>query len=152
MREMIETMQLPYAVLPPALDDAIQCLNEASAHLERGPFVLLTKSNTFSKYAAPSNASRFECTREAAIEQLVALLQPRDVVVSTTGFSSRELYEIRQRQHDGVCRDFLTVGSMGHASSIALGMAHAMLNRQVFCFDGDGMRAAVRSLSAQVRC
>lgn len=64
---------------------------------------------------------------------------PQDsIIVSTTGKLSRELYEYR----DALCQshesDFLTVGSMGHSSSIALGIALAKPERRVFCFDGDG--------------
>ena len=51
---------------------------------------------------------------------------------------SRELFEYRATKHQGHERDFLTVGSMGHASSIALGIAINKGRRQVFCLDGDG--------------
>ena len=68
----------------------------------------------------------------------VAHLKERDIVVSTTGKLSRELYEYRTALGQGHARDFLTVGSMGHASSIALGIAIEKTDREVFCFDGDG--------------
>lgn len=51
---------------------------------------------------------------------------------------SRELFEYRAGQGEGHERDFLTVGSMGHASQIALGIAMAQTERRVWCFDGDG--------------
>ena len=60
------------------------------------------------------------------------------VVVSTTGKASRELFEIREARGEGHGKDFLTVGSMGHASSIALGIALQKPNRRVWVFDGDG--------------
>ena len=72
--------------------------------------------------------------REEAIREVLGLLGERDIVVSTTGMISREVYENR-RTHE---RDFLTVGSMGHASSIALGIALAQPQRKVVCLDGDG--------------
>ncbi len=59
-------------------------------------------------------------------------------VVSTTGMISRELFEYREAQQQGHQRDFLTVGSMGHASQIALGIAMEKPHRRVYCFDGDG--------------
>lgn len=62
----------------------------------------------------------------------------RDIFVSTTGKLSRELFEIRQGLGQGHARDFLTVGSMGHASMIALGIALAKPERRVWCLDGDG--------------
>jgi phosphonopyruvate decarboxylase len=60
------------------------------------------------------------------------------VIVSTTGMLSRELFEYRERTGTDAGLDFLTVGGMGHASSIALGVAMAETDREVWCFDGDG--------------
>jgi len=51
---------------------------------------------------------------------------------------ARELYELRMARGDGTGNDFLTVGSMGHASSIALGLARSQPERRVICLDGDG--------------
>lgn len=59
-------------------------------------------------------------------------------MISTTGMLSRELFEHRATKHEGHEKDFLTVGSMGHASSIALGVGLNKPNRLVFCLDGDG--------------
>lgn len=75
--------------------------------------------------------------REAAIRTLVEQL-PDAIFVSTTGKASRELYEIREARGEGHAHDFLTVGSMGHSSSIALGIALAKPDRQVVAIDGDG--------------
>lgn len=59
-------------------------------------------------------------------------------IVSTTGKASRELFEIREARGEGHARDFLTVGSMGHASSIALGIAVQKPDRKIWIIDGDG--------------
>lgn len=61
-----------------------------------------------------------------------------DPIVSTTGKASRELFEIREANGQSHKYDFLTVGSMGHGSSIALGIASAQPNRKIWCVDGDG--------------
>lgn len=61
-----------------------------------------------------------------------------DPVISTTGKASRELFEIREANAQDHGRDFLTVGSMGHSSSIALGVALQKPDRKVWCIDGDG--------------
>lgn len=61
-----------------------------------------------------------------------------DVIVSTTGKTSRELFEIREKNGQPHNKDFLTVGSMGHSSSIALGIALNKPNTRVWCIDGDG--------------
>lgn len=61
-----------------------------------------------------------------------------DPIVSTTGKASRELFEIREMREEGHERDFLTVGSMGHTSSIALGIALQKPNKRIWVIDGDG--------------
>ena len=60
------------------------------------------------------------------------------MIVSTTGMISRELFEYRESVKQDHSHDFLTVGSMGHASQIALGIAMQKKDKKVFCFDGDG--------------
>ena len=88
------------------------------------------------------SASLFEdpvtMSREEAIQMVAAALGEKDAIVSTTGMISRELFEYRTAMNQGHERDFLTVGSMGHASQIALGIALAKQDRKVWCFDGDG--------------
>jgi phosphonopyruvate decarboxylase len=76
--------------------------------------------------------------REMAAEVILSILPEDAVVVSTTGKLSREIFEIRERRGEGHQRDFLTVGSMGHASMIALGIAREKPDRPVWCLDGDG--------------
>ena len=76
--------------------------------------------------------------REEAIQKIVEKLTGDEIIVSTTGKTSRELFEIREalgQKHDS---DFLTVGCMGHANQIALGMAIAKPDRKIICIDGDG--------------
>lgn len=69
---------------------------------------------------------------------VAAAIPAGSIIVSTTGKLSRELYEYRDYMAQSHESDFLTVGSMGHSSSIALGIALAIPERRVFCFDGDG--------------
>jgi phosphonopyruvate decarboxylase len=75
--------------------------------------------------------SSLTLTREEALQHLTNHFHQRDVVVGTTGMLSRELFECRLSRGDGHERDFLTVGGMGHASSIALGIALQKSNRTV---------------------
>lgn len=70
----------------------------------------------------------------------------KDIIVSTTGKASRELFEIREAKGQSHQYDFLTVGSMGHSSSIALGIALNKPDTRVWCLDGDG--AALMHLGA----
>lgn len=79
----------------------------------------------------------YAMTRERAIE-IITEFTGGDPIVSTTGKASRELFEIRERRGEGHGYDFLTVGSMGHASTIALGVAFNKPKKRVWCIDGDG--------------
>ena len=90
-------------------------------------------------------ANDFTMTREEIIRH-VTLKSGDAPIISTTGKASRELFEIRTANGQGHGRDFLTVGSMGHSSSIALGFALQRPDRKVWCIDGDG--AALMHLGA----
>ena len=87
----------------------------------------------------------YAMTREEIIGHIAAAAG-EDVIVSTTGKASRELFELRAAQGDTHARDFLTVGSMGHASSIALAVALYQPDKRIWCIDGDG--AALMHLGA----
>ena len=76
--------------------------------------------------------------REEAIRTILDAADEGDVFVSTTGKASRELFELREERGEGHERDFLTIGSMGHSSSIALGIALEKKGRRTWCLDGDG--------------
>ena len=75
--------------------------------------------------------------REDIIKHIVKFSK-EDPIVSTTGKASRELFEIREANGQGHKYDFLTVGSMGHSSSIALGIALNKPDKKIWCIDGDG--------------
>lgn len=86
----------------------------------------------------PSNyGNEYSARREDIIESIVRHAQD-DIIVATTGKTSRELFEVRERKNQPHDSDFLTVGSMGHSSSIALGTALVKKERRVWCIDGDG--------------
>ena len=116
----LELMDIPYFILDKTMDEAAF----------REQFARLTEA----------------MTRETAAEVIVGEAGARDIFVSTTGKLSRELFEIRERLDQGHEKDFLTVGSMGHASSIALAVALAKPDRRIWCLDGDG--AALMHLGA----
>ena len=79
----------------------------------------------------------FPMTREEIIRHITEA-SGKDPIVSTTGKASRELFELRAAKGQGHQYDFLTVGSMGHSSSIALGIALQKPDRKIWCIDGDG--------------
>lgn len=138
---LLETMGIPYQVL--SSDEASMKVQVEQAYAtmktEQAPVALIVKKGLFAEYAL-QQPDRVEgkLTREEALEIIVSHTDPRAIFVSTTGMASRELYEIRERNGEGHEKDFLTVGSMGHASQIALGIALSKKTRQVYCLDGDG--------------
>lgn len=81
--------------------------------------------------------NNYSINREEAIQR-IAENAGNDFIVSTTGKISRELYEFRVNHGQTHDNDFLTVGSMGHASSIAYGIAATRPEKRIWCIDGDG--------------
>lgn len=135
---LLETMGIPYAVLDESwdtqTDEALRVIQETN-----GIYALIVRKGTFEEYQLQNQtASDWELGREEAIKIVVDKLREDDIMVSTTGMISRELFEYREAKRQGHAHDFLTVGSMGHASQIALGIALQKPNRRVVVFDGDG--------------
>lgn len=139
--KLLEAMDIKYEILPEDFNLAKFLLEKSFKYMKltKRPFAFLVRKGTFDTYLPINkNSNNYELKREEAIEIVLNKLKERDVVISTTGHISREVYEIRKRMHKSHKQDFLTVGSMGHASSIALGIAIEKSGRNVFCFDGDG--------------
>jgi len=111
------------------------------AKKEKTPVFIVVKKDTFSNYLKLDNGIKNENldSRELAISNIISLFDETDsVIVATTGKASRELYEQRKFIDDSSNNlDFLTVGGMGHASSIATGISMSS-GKRVICLDGDG--------------
>ncbi len=137
----LDAMEIPYLILPDTTKEAERAIARAvnQAKSDSSPFAIVVRAKTFSPYALQSKTpDRFEMKREQAVIGVAEGLRSEDVIVSTTGKTSRELFEHRAARGESHASDFLTVGSMGHASQIALGIAMAKPERQVVCLDGDG--------------
>lgn len=138
---LLDAMQIRHEVLAeepatlgPQMDRVI-----ADLRTNQEPFALVVRKDTFEPYKLEKNVSSgWTLPRERALQLLTGRLGKDDVIVSTTGMISRELFEFREQRWEGHAHDFLTVGSMGHASQIALGISLCKPERRVFCFDGDG--------------
>jgi phosphonopyruvate decarboxylase len=141
MLPMLDAMQVPFSVLGPDSNDKDTVLKESLEYAwkAKAPFALVVRKGTFKAFTGPRvERPELPLSREDAIQQVIDVLEERDVIVSTTGMLSRELYEYRNKRGDGHQRDFLTVGGMGHASQIALGIALQRPARSIYCLDGDG--------------
>ena len=137
---LLNVMGVNYEVLSKEEDKAAKQIEKAASALrDNEVFALVIEKDTFDEYKLQNvNANDLTMTREEAIQTVASALSSKDVIVSTTGMISRELFEARTAWGQGHERDFLTVGSMGHASQIALGIALEKTDRRVWCFDGDG--------------
>lgn len=148
---LLEVLQIPCEVIgnQTTEEEMEGILDRAFLALrERRPYAVVVKKGTFEKEKTLQPASKWDIRwgeeipyrmkREDAIKEFVSKLQPEDVVISTTGKISRELYEQLDLQKGDHSQAFLTVGSMGHASMIALAYAKSRPEKQVYCLDGDG--------------
>lgn len=141
---LLEAMEIPYRIMDADTESLEENIRQSieQAYRQCGPVALLVRKGTFAKAPESSEAGeqkiKPQISRERAIELVTSLLPEDAVVVSTTGKISRELYEHRLRGGQNRAGDFLTVGSMGHASHIALGIALAGIKKPVVCLDGDG--------------
>lgn len=138
---LLNVMGVNYDVLSQDEEKAAKQIEKAIAVMKatNEVYALVIEKGTFEDYKLQNvEENDLEMTREEAIQTVAASLGKKDVIVSTTGMISRELFETRTAWKQGHERDFLTVGSMGHASQIALGIAMEKADRKVWCFDGDG--------------
>ena len=138
---LLEAMGIRYMIMADEESVLSQQLEEAVAYMNetKRAFAFVVRKGTFESYKLQKNEDNgCELKREEAIGLVANALPDEAVVISTTGMISRELFEYRAQNGEGHNRDFLTVGSMGHASQIALGIALHQPNRPVYCFDGDG--------------
>ena len=138
---LLNVMGVNYDVLSQDEEKAAKQIEKAIAIMKatNEVYALVIEKGTFEDYKLQNvEENDLQMTREEAIQTVAASLGKKDVIVSTTGMISRELFETRTAWKQGHERDFLTVGSMGHASQIALGIAMEKADRKVWCFDGDG--------------
>lgn len=138
--KLLETMDVPYFVVNQETSEADlrTKMEEFDALLNSGRQVsLVIKKNALTNDKKLVYKNDNVLTREEAIRMIVKYAGD-DPFVCTTGKASRELFEIREQEGMSHEQDFLTVGSMGHASSIALGIALQKPDKRIWCIDGDG--------------
>lgn len=118
--------------------EMLEVMKEYRQMLKKGrcvAFVIRKGAITYDEKVVYKNGNLL--TREEIIEY-VTKFSGNDPIICTTGKASRELFEIRERGKTSHKYDFLTVGSMGHVSSIALGVSINRPDNKVWCIDGDG--------------
>ena len=134
--DLLDACRIPYQILPGngtssklIIDDAFDYMK---AHSK--PYALVIKKDFFEPYESKKKTKPLNnLSREDAIKKILKNIEPDSIVIGSTGKISREIYANR-KNHD---KDFLTVGSMGHTSQIALGIA-LETEKIVYCIEGDG--------------
>jgi phosphonopyruvate decarboxylase len=136
---LLDLLEIPFRIVGPNSD-----MEKELDHLfplmmaEERPIALLVQGGTFSENDDETDDAPFsELKREQALECLLTACLPGDCLVATTGKTGRELFELRLKRGE-TPDDFLTVGGMGHGSSIALGAALGNPAKRLICLDGDG--------------
>lgn len=138
--KLLDDMGIDYYIIDKdtTVQDCTDVMKIFKKKLSQGKSVaFLIKKNGLSYETKVQYENENQLLREDVIRHITSVTED-DPIISTTGKASRELFEIREEKGEGHEKDFLTVGSMGHASGIALGVAINKPNRKVWCIDGDG--------------
>ncbi len=139
--ELLELLNIKYFIIKKTTEiaDIIKILDEEFIEvLAQGQSVaFVVEKDSLEACGKMKNENTNLLSREEAIKVIVDSIEKDTVIVSTTGKASRELFEYRENTNQGHEKDFLTVGSMGHASMISLAVAENS-NKKVVCIDGDG--------------
>ena len=138
--KLLEVMGVNYFVVTPEteVDELKRQMSKFNKQLKEGHSVAFVIKKGALEYEGKTEYKNDNTlVREEVIEHIVKY-SGKDPIVSTTGKASRELFEIRNRNNDNHNKDFLTVGSMGHASSIALGIKNRKPSTRIWVVDGDG--------------
>lgn len=138
---LLETLQIPYSILKPDLIKVENELKKAYLHFTKikGPYAFIIKKNFFQSYETKKRRlNKFELTRKKAINLIMENLSNDEIIVSSTGYLSRELFEYRESRKKDHHKNFYNIGGMGCVSSLGLSIALRKPNKKVIIFDGDG--------------
>lgn len=134
---LLDTLGVEYLMLNQNYQQQIKYCYDYIKQTDK-PIALVVRRNSFSKYDKEFiSSNKNTLSREEALYTIVENLRDSDFIVSTTGKTSREIFEIREKNNTKHSNDFLTVGSMGHISSLAFGIS-LNTDKNIFCIDGDG--------------
>ena len=137
--DQLDLLQIPFSIVDKG-SDCTDVIRKAVSllHSACSPVAILVRDGTFSGYERKTFLPKISALqREEALKIILSFAKSEDFIVSATGKISQEIFEIRSSR-GGMQRNFLTIGSAGHASSIALGIALRKPGRNVICLDDDG--------------
>lgn len=137
---LLELMHIPFSVLEDDDEDFARTVKKAADYCAktRRPYGLIAPKGVMAAADKPNNRDDvYPMSREEAIEIILDHMPADAVYCATTGRATRELFFLREKRGETKARDFLNVGSMGHASSVGLGIALEKPGREVVVLDGD---------------
>lgn len=137
---LLDIMHIPYTVLSDSDEDFAATVEKAVRYCRetRQPYGLIAPKGVMADPDKPNNVDdAYPMSREEAIEVILDHMPTDTIYSATTGRATRELFFLREKRGETKARDFLNVGSMGHASSVALGVALEKPDRCVVALDGD---------------
>jgi len=139
---LLDALNIPYKILDENEESSLASIEWSveEARKTHQPTALLVKKNVLAKKEKSGfdeSDQIYGLSREEAIKQIISELPDDTLFVASTGRITRELHAIRDSLGQSHEHDFLNVGAMGHAVSIAAGIAIAHPNRIVACLDGD---------------
>jgi phosphonopyruvate decarboxylase len=138
---ILKTLGIPHIILSHELARAKKEIRKANKYMseKKSLFAIIINKGLFEDYKQKREITQeYEMRREDAVKTIIDLLKGDEIIISTTGKTSRELFEYREEQGKSHKTDFYTVGSMGCSSSIALGIAMQKKDKKIIIFDGDG--------------
>lgn len=146
---LLDILHIPYTVLCDSDEEFVKTVKKAVKYCEkeRGVYAFIAPKGVMADPDKPNDVDdTYPMSREEAIEIILDHM-PKDTIYSaTTGRATRELFFLREKRDETKVHDFLNVGSMGHASSVALGIALSKSDRKVVVLDGDS--AAIMHMGA----
>lgn len=153
---LLDILHIPYTVLED--DDAkfAETVETAAAYCKetRGVYAFIAPKGVMADPDKPNNVDDvYPMSREEAIEVILSHMPEDTIYSATTGRATRELFFLREKRNETKAHDFLNVGSMGHASSVALGIALST-DRKVVVLDGDSaaiMHMGVMTMVSKVK-
>lgn len=137
--KLLETMHIPYAILEDDFEKSAGKIFTAitETRKNRKPYGLIAPKGIMAGEKLNNKDDCYPLSREDAISIILDEMPCDTVYSATTGRATRELFFLRERRNESHANDFLNVGSMGHASSVALGIALEKKDRYVVTLDGD---------------
>jgi len=145
---LLDLLHIPYSILTDSNDEFEGIVEKAVSYCTktRGVYAFVAPKGVMADPDKPNNVDdTYPMSREEAMEVILDNMPPDTIYSATTGRATRELFFLREKRGEGKEHDFLNVGSMGHASSVALGIALST-DRPVTVLDGDS--AAIMHMGA----